>query len=332
MQQAELASLNRQQLDAIKKQTEQDAMDEGKDPQQELVRLAKDQLGEFGRLAAAQEKIANTVGVTMGGSKGGQLILEDAAKTYSTLANRTAEFFGPNSEFGKNMNGANVTITNVTKLLQTMLSGNFSKIVDELGSVGSIVGSAAAGFVKQEFEAFKAGVTSGGVLGGGLNITDMIANVSDATINFSNLDSVKKAAGISDGFRKPMGDSLKTPEGEYDIYEKDYMLIATKLPEVLQKSSETGMKNVLKEYKLTDISSIISGALSNINVNSNKGNDQPQKQEVVHTVNFKVSVDGPKNKLTDMLVEELPKNPTLMQYIVKHFDNTKTSGGMIVKK
>ena len=59
---------------------------------------------------------------------------------------------------------------------------------------------------------------------------------------------------------------------------------------------------------------------------------QPQKQEVVHTVNFKVSVDGPKNKLTDMLVEELPKNPTLMQYIVKHFDNTKTSGGMIVKK
>ena len=332
MQQAELASLSREQLDAIKKQTEQDAMDEGKDPQKELVRLAKDQLGEFGRLAAAQEKIANTVGVTMGGSKGGQLILEDAAKTYSTLANRTAEFFGPNSEFGKNMNGANVTITNVTKLLQTMLSGNFSKIVDELGSVGSIVGSAAAGFVKQEFEAFKAGVTSGGVLGGGLNITDMIANVSDATINFSNLDSVKKAAGISDGFRKPMGDSLKTPEGEYDIYEKDYMLIATKLPEVLQKSSETGMKNVLKEYKLTDISSIISGALSNINVNSNKGNDQPQKQEVVHTVNFKVSVDGPKNKLTDMLVEELPMNPTLMQYIVKHFDNTKTSGGMIVKK
>jgi hypothetical protein len=33
-----------------------------------------------------------------------------------------------------------------------------------------------------------------------------------------------------------------------------------------------------------------------------------------------------------MLVEELPKNPTLMQYIVKHFDNTKTSGGMTSKK
>jgi hypothetical protein len=59
---------------------------------------------------------------------------------------------------------------------------------------------------------------------------------------------------------------------------------------------------------------------------------QPQKQEVVHTVNFKVSVDTPRNKLSDMLVEELPKNPTLMQYIVKHFDNTKTSGGMTSKK
>jgi hypothetical protein len=59
---------------------------------------------------------------------------------------------------------------------------------------------------------------------------------------------------------------------------------------------------------------------------------QPQKQEVVHTVNFKVSVDTPRNKLSDMLVEELPKNKTLIEYIVKHFENTKTSGGITSRK
>ena len=321
MQQAELSKLSREQLEAIKKQTQEDSIEAGKDPQEQLVKLAKDQLGEFGRLAAAQEKLANTVGVTMGGSKGGQLILEDAAKTYSTLANRTAEIFGPNSEFGKNMNGANVTITNVTKLLQTMLSGNFSKIVDELGSVGSIVGSAAAGFVKQEFDAFKAGLTSKST-----EITTMNANVTDATLNFASLDALKTALGMRDGFYTPVGDTIKTPSGNIEIHEKDYFLAATQLPDVLQKSVNKGLMDVLK----------IQGQSMNAAMMSNNTQRQPettpQKQEVVHTVNFKVSVDGPKNKLTDMLIEELPKNPSLMQYIVKHFDNTKTSGGMIVKK
>jgi hypothetical protein len=321
MQQAELSKLSREQLEAIKKQTQEDSIEAGKDPQEQLVKLAKDQLGEFGRLAAAQEKLANTVGVTMGGSKGGQLILEDAAKTYSTLANRTAEIFGPNSEFGKNMNGANVTITNVTKLLQTMLSGNFSKIVDELGSIGSIVGSAAAGFVKQEFDAFKAGLTSKST-----EITTMNANVTAATLNFASLDALKTALGMRDGFYTPVGDTIKTPSGNIEIHEKDYFLAATQLPDVLQKSVNKGLMDVLK----------IQGQSMNAAMMSNNTQRQPettpQKQEVVHTVNFKVSVDGPKNKLTDMLIEELPKNPSLMQYIVKHFDNTKTSGGMIVKK
>ena len=110
------------------------------------------------------------------------------------------------------------------------------------------------------------------------------------------------------------------------LHDKDYFLAATQLPDVLQKSVNKGLMDVLK----------IQGQSMNAAMMSNNTQRQPettpQKQEVVHTVNFKVSVDGPKNKLTDMLIEELPKNPSLMQYIVKHFDNTKTSGGMIVKK
>ncbi|CAB4129592.1 hypothetical protein UFOVP117_36 [uncultured Caudovirales phage] len=321
MQQAELASLSREQLEAIKKQTAQDSIESGEDPQKQLVKLAKDQLGEFGRLAAAQEKLANTVGTTMGGSKAGQLILKDAADQYDGLAKRTAEAFGPNSEFGKNMNGASVTITNVTELLQTMLSGNFSKIVDELASVGSIAGKTAAEFVKKEFDTFTSGVISKST-----EIDTMNANVTNATLSFASLDALKTALGIGDGYYTPVGDTIKTPSGNIEIHEKDYFLAATQLPDVLQKSVNKGLMDVLKIQGQS-----MNAAMMSTNTQT-QPQTQPQKQEVVHTVNFKVSVDGPKNKLTDMLVEELPKNPSLMQYIVKHFDNTKTSGGMIVKK
>ena len=321
MQQAELSNLSREQLEAIKKQTAAAEADAGEDPQKQLVKIAKDQLGEFGRLAAAQEKLANTVGTTIGGSKAGQLILKDAAETYSGLANRTAEAFGPNSEFGKNMNGASVTITNVTKLLQTMLSGNFTKIVDELAGIGSIAGSAAAEFVKKEFLAFTSGVTSKST-----EIETMNANITEAKLSFNNLEELKTALGIGDGYYTPVGDTIKTPSGNIEIHEKDYFLAATQLPDVLQKSVNKGLMDVLKIERQS-----MNAVMMTTNT-QNQPQVQPQKQEVTHTVNFKVSVDTPKNKLTDMLVEELPKNPTLMQYIVKHFDNTKTSGGMISKK
>jgi hypothetical protein len=214
------------------------------------------------------------------------------------------------------------------------VSGDIVKVFKSLEGASAVIGAGVAGVGTTLAIKFEEAL--GKQL---LNLQTLTATVSTGTFNITAIEALQakieeekeKVKPTGDGFRTPIGDSLKTPQGTFDIYEKDYMLIATKLPEVLQKSSETGMKNVLKD-KMTDINNIISGALSNININGNKGNDQSQKQEVVHTVNFKVSVDGPKNKLTDMLVEELPKNPSLMQYIVKHFDNTKTSGGMIVKK
>jgi hypothetical protein len=333
MQQAELASLSREQLDAIKKQTEQDAMDEGKDPQKELVRLAKEQLGQFGRLAAANEKIANTANITAGASKAGENILKEAAKTSETFANDIVlKSFGPKSEFKTELDRAGKDIGELSNLLINLASGDIVKVFKSLEGATSVLGPTIASVGTTLSTQFQAALSKQL-----LNLQTLTATVSTGSFNITAIKALQtqitteQTKSTNDGFRTPIGDSLKTPQGTFDIYEKDYMLIATKLPEVLQKSSETGMKNVLKD-KMTDINNIISGALSNINVNSNKGNDQPQKQEVVHTVNFKVSVDGPKNKLTDMLVEELPKNPTLMQYIVKHFDNTKTSGGMIVKK
>jgi hypothetical protein len=322
MQQAELASLQKEQLDAIKKQTQEDSIQAGEDPQKQLVKLAKDQLGEFGRLAAAQEKIANTISTTIGGSKVGQEILENATKKYTDLAGNVGEKFGPNSEFGKNMNSASVKITDVTTLLQTMLSGNFKAIVDQFGSLGTTVGTAAVTFLQAEFGKFTAGISGAA----GAAIENMNANITNGTFNFNDVDAFKRALGIADGFYTPVGDTIKTPSGNIEIHEKDYFLAATQLPDVLQKSVNKGLMDVLKIQGQS-----MNAAMMSTNTQT-QPQSQPQKQEVVHTVNFKVSVDGPKNKLTDMLVEELPKNPTLMQYIVKHFDNTKTSGGMVVKK
>jgi len=307
-----LSDIKSKDLELIKQQNK---AVEGKDPQEQLVNIAKDQLGQFGRLAAANERIANTIPLTIASSKGGEAGLKFAADKNTGIAEAAASAFGPKSNFKIGMDNFGSDAKKIGGLLTTSVT----EIVTTLTSV-------SATLFKSTIEFSKTLATQ--ILSLNIDPEELKKKAKDGF--YAPNDGVKS---INDGFKQPqqIGDSLKTPTGTFDIYEKDYMLIATKLPEVLQKSSETGMKNVLNE-KMGDISSIISGALSNINVNSNKENSQPQKQEVVHTVNFKVSIDGPKNKLTDMLVEELPKNPTLMQYIVKHFDNTKTSGGMTSKK
>jgi hypothetical protein len=307
-----LSEIGTEQLALIK---EQNKAVEGKDPQEQLVNIAKDQLGQFGRLAAANERIANTIPLTIASSKGGEAGLKFAADKNTGIAEAAASAFGPKSNFKTGMDKFGSDAEKIGGLLTTSVT----EIITTLTSVSATLFKSTLEFTTT----LATQITN-------LNIDPEELKKKAKDGFYAPNDGVKS---INDGFKQPqqIGDSLKTPTGTFDIYEKDYMLIATKLPEVLQKSSETGMKNVLNE-KMGDISSIISGALSNINTNSNKENSQSQKQEVVHTVNFKISVDGPKNKLTDMLVEELPKNPTLMQYIVKHFDNTKTSGGMTSKK
>jgi hypothetical protein len=307
-----LSEIGTEQLALIK---EQNKAVEGKDPQEQLVNIAKDQLGQFGRLAAANERIANTIPLTIASSKGGEAGLKFAADTNTGIAEAAAMAFGPKSSFKTGMDDFGSDAKKIGGLLTTSVT----EIVTTLTSMSATLFKSTLEFTT---------TLANQITNLKIDPEELKKKAKDGF--YAPSDGIKS---VNDGFKQPqqIGDSLKTPTGTFDIYEKDYMLIATQLPEVLQKSSETGMKNVLNE-KMGDISSIISGALSNINTNSNKENSQSQKQEVVHTVNFKISVDGPKNKLTDMLVEELPKNPTLMQYIVKHFDNTKTSGGMTSKK
>jgi len=328
MQQAELSSLSREQLEAIKKQTEQDAMDEGKDPQQELVRLAKEQLGQFGRLVAANEKIANTANITAGGSKAGDNILKEAAKTSETFANDIIlNNFGPKSGFKTELDRAGKDIGELSNLLINLASGDIVKVFKSLEGASSVLGATAA----------SVGTTLSTKLQDALskqllNLQTLTATVSNGSFNITAIKALEtqinteKAKSGGDTFREPRygGDTLKTPSGDIVLHDKDYFLAATQLPDVLQKSVNKGLMDVLKIERQS-----MNAAMMSTNTQTQP---QPQKQEVVHTVNFKVSVDTPKNKLTDMLVEELPKNPTLMQYIVKHFDNTKTSGGMIVKK
>jgi hypothetical protein len=305
-----LNDLTTSQLEQIKKQSAAAEADAGEDPQKQLVKIAQDQLGAFGRLAAANEKIANTIPLTVGASKAGDEGLKKVADISTNFANDVENAFGPKSEFKSGMDTFGADAAKISGGLAGLMTGSIPNIITTLQGVSTSLLDTAILF---------GGDIGRKIIGGDVR-TDYETNDGFYMPN-------KEPLKMNDGFKQPqeIGDSLKTPTGTFDIYEKDYMLIATKLPEVLQKSSETGMKKVLNE-KMTDISSIISGALSKVNVNET--NNKTAKQEVVHTVNFKVSVDGPKNKLTDMLVEELPKNPSLMQYIVKHFDNTKTSGGM----
>ena len=312
-----LSQINKNDLELIKQNNEAKKGEEGEDPQKQLVKIAKDQLGAFGRLAAANEKIANTIPRTIAASKTGEVGLEKAANISTKFASDVESAFGPTSEFKKGMDKFGTDVTDISGGIAGLVSGDIPTIVTALSQVSGNLLDASIAF-------------GGSVLRG---IIDGVVN--DETINDGFFTPKDESVTINDGFKtpKPVGDSLKTPQGTFDIYEKDYMLIATKLPEVLQKSSETGMKNVLKD-KMTDINNIISGALSNINVNSNKGNDQPQKQEVVHTINFKVSVDGQNNKLSETLAEEIKKGQgkAVMEQIVNHFENTRTSGGMVTKK
>jgi hypothetical protein len=328
MQQAELASLSREQLEAIKKQAAQDSIDAGEDPQKQLVKLAREQLGEFGRLAVAQEKIANTMSVTIGGSKAGQNLLKKGADEYSALANDVTTAFGPNSEFKRKVDVFGEDVGKMGNLLVKLMSGDFTTLATTLGSLTDVLGKGVSDFGLKIYKRYEEALTDQTTA-----ITNLDADVKTASFNFGDLESfktaleaAKAALGGGDGFKAPRvgGDTLKTPSGDIVLHDKDYFLAATQLPDVLQKSVNKGLMDVLK----------IQGQSMNASMmgTNTQPQTQPQKQEVVHTVNFKVSVDGPKNKLTDMLIEELPKNPSLMQYIVKHFDNTKTSGGMIVKK
>jgi hypothetical protein len=321
MQQAELASLSREQLEAIKKQAEQDSIDAGEDPQKQLVKLAKDQLGEFGRLVAAQEKISNTIGVTIGGSKGGQALLSKAAGDYESLAKDVSASFGPNSEFKGKVDKFGDDIDNAGNIIAKLMSGKLTDVANVFGSLSGVLGTGASDFAGRLVTNFEAQLKKESI-----DVTSLTATITSGSFNFANIDALKTALELEDGYYTPVGDTIKTPSGNIEIHEKDYFLAATQLPDVLQKSVNKGLMDVLKIQGQS-----MNAAMMSTNTQT-QPQTQPQKQEVVHTVNFKVSVDTPRNKLTDMLVEELPKNPTLMQYIVKHFDNTKTSGGMIVKK
>lgn len=325
MQQAELASLSREQLEAIKKQAAQDSIEAGEDPQKQLVKLAKDQLGEFGRLAAAQEKLVNTIGVTIGGSKAGQNLLKKGADEYSLLANDVTTAFGPNSEFKRKVDVFGEDVGKMGNLLVKLMSGDFTTLATTLGSLTDVLGKGVSDFGLKIYERYSAALTDQTTA-----ITNLDADVKTASFNFGDLEAAKTALeaaktalGGGDGFKAPRagGDTLKTPSGDIVLHDKDYFLAATQLPDVLQKSVNKGLMDVLKIQGQS-----MNAAMMSTNTQT-QPQTQPQKQEVVHTVNFKISVDTPRNKLTDMLVEELPKNPTLMQYIVKNFNNTKTSGG-----
>ena len=312
-----LSQINKNDLELIKQNNEAQKGETGEDPQKQLVKIAKDQLGAFGRLAAANEKIANTIPRTIAASQTGKAGLEKAANVSTSFAADVGSAFGPTSEFKKGMDKFGTDVTDISGGLAGLVTGDIPTIITALGAVTTSLFDASIAF---------GGNVLRGIIGG---------KVDETTIPDGFFTPKSESVTINDGFKTPtqIGDSLKTPNGTFDIYEKDYMLNATELPKVLQLSSESGMRKVLNE-KMGDISSIISGALSNINVNGNKGNDQPQKQEVVHTINFKVSVDGQNNKLSNTLAEEIRKGQgkEVMEQIVSHFENTRTSGGMVTKK
>jgi len=323
-----LDKLSKEQLEEIKKQGAAVQGEDGEDPQKQLVKIAKEQLGQFGRLAAANEKIANTANITAGGSKAGDKLLEQAANTSLEFANNIVlNNFGPNSKFKTELDNMGEAVGDLANLLINLASGDIVKVFKSLEGASAVLGPAVAGVGTTIATKFQDALSQQL-----LNLQTLTATVSTGTFNITSIEALQERIRIEneksggDGFKAPRvgGDTLKTPSGDIVLHDKDYFLAATQLPDVLQKSVNKGLMDVLKIQGQS-----MNAAMMGTNT---QPQSQPQKQEVVHTVNFKVSVDGPKNKLTDMLVEELPKNPTLMQYIVKHFDNTKTSGGMVVKK
>jgi hypothetical protein len=317
-----LSEIKEKDLEIIKQSNKPKTGDKDDPAGKQLVEMAKGQLGEYGKLVVAQEKIANTLTNTIGGSKLGEGLLKGAVAEFEKTSVNFGKAFGAGSEFEKNIQKNVLTIANTTELLNAMVTGNFKKVMEEVVAIGAIAGGGVKDFAKGEIKTFTDAIKDVTTVA---SITEMsVGNVG--TLNFTDIPALKTLLGISDGFYTPVGDTVKTPSGNIEIHEKDYFLAATQLPDVLQKSVNKGLMDVLKIERQS-----MNAAMMTTNTQT-QPQTQPQKQEVVHTVNFKVSVDTPRNKLSDMLVEELPKNPTLMQYIVKHFDNTKTSGGMTSKK
>jgi len=321
-----LADIGTRELEIIKENNKAKTGDKDDPAEKQLIKMAENQLGQYGKLIVAQEKIANTLTNTIGGSKLGEGLLTAANEEFKDTAKNFGKTFGAGSEFEKSIQKEVLTIGNTTELLNAMVTGNFKKIMEEVVAIGAIAGGGVKEFAEAETRTLKNKLTDVTTVA---SITEMnVTGVS--TLNFGDIPALKTLLGIHDGFYTPVGDLIQTPNGIIEPHPKDYMLLATELPKVLQLSSESGMKKVLNEKMRSVNESIIQSTMNN-NTNNNT-NTTPQKQEVVHTVNFKVSVDTPRNKLSDMLVEELPKNKTLIEYIVKHFENTKTSGGITSRK
>ena len=316
-QTARLADLSTKQLAAIQKQTEADAAAEGEDPQKQLVNIAKDQLGAIGKLAAANEKIANTIPMTIASSKTGKESLDYAANFTKTIADAAGGVFGPKSDFKRGVDEFGEKLDNFTNGgFEKLLSGNLTDIKDVITTGGGALFASTKKFIE---------VLIDGITSGGLSNDDLKKLPLKDGFFTPKGESIK----INDGFKtpKPVGDLISTPDGVIEPYPKDYMLLATELPKVLQLSSESGMKKVL-DANMDSLSSVISGVLSN--TNTNQTNDTVAKQEVVHTINFKVSVDGQNNKLSDVLATEIKngRGAELMRTVIDNFTKTKTSGGM----
>jgi hypothetical protein len=317
-----LADIGTRELEIIKEKNKAKTGDKDDPAEKQLIKMAENQLGQYGKLIVAQEKIANTLTNTIGGSKLGEGLLKGAVAEFEKTSVNFGNTFGAGSEFEKNIQKEVLTIENTTELLNAMVTGNFKKIMEEVVAIGAIAGGGVKEFAEKETLTLKTALTDVTTVA---SITEMnVEGVS--TLNFGDVTVLKAALGIHDGFYTPVGDTVKTPSGNIEIHEKDYFLAATQLPDVLQKSVNKGLMDVLKIQGQS-----MNAAMMSTNTQTQQ-QSQPQKQEVVHTVNFKVSVDTPRNKLSDMLVEELPKNKTLMEYIVKHFENTKTSGGITSRK
>ena len=317
-----LSDIKEKDLEIIKQSNKAKTGDKDDPAEKQLIKMAENQLGQYGKLIVAQEKIANTITNTIGGSKLGESLLKGAVTEFEKTSVNIGKAFGAGSQFESSLNSGALNIDNTTKLLAALVTGDFKKVIDQMVVVSSIAGTAVSDFVAGEKTNIENTLTNAANIS---KITDMnVASIN--SLNFGDVTALKAALGIHDGFYTPVGDTVKTPSGNIEIHEKDYFLAATQLPDVLQKSVNKGLMDVLKIQGQS-----MNAAMMSTNTQTQQ-QTQPQKQEVVHTVNFKVSVDTPRNKLSDMLVEELPKNKTLMEYIVKHFENTKTSGGITSRK
>ena len=320
-----LSEIKERDLEIIKQSNKAKDIGDKDDPAgKKLVNMAEKQLGEYGKLVVAQEKIANTITNTIGGSKLGESLLKGANDEFIKTSGNIGKVFGAGSQFETNLNNSSLDVNNTTKLLAAMVTGDFKKVIDQMVVVSSIAGPAVSEFVDKEKENIKATLRDTANVS---QITNMNVTTAKSITFGGSIGEIKTLLG-GDTFREPRvgGDTLKTPSGDIVLHDKDYFLAATQLPDVLQKSVNKGLMDVLKIQGQS-----MNAAMMSTNTQTQQ-QSQPQKQEVVHTVNFKVSVDTPRNKLSDMLVEELPKNKTLMEYIVKHFENTKTSGGITSRK